>query len=144
MPVGENRNSLFIGDFECTLSDRLANIEIIDGALPEFITPIPNLSLSKDVSMSFECELNVPLFEQMVNAHLIPDMIFAKGDKATLVFSSPYSVQRRKHRKKRINKKWAKRYGFKTVFKNVRVNDVTYDFSENGELDILGKEFVVR
>ena len=144
MPVDENENSLFIGDFEYTLSDRLANLEIIDGALPEFLTPIPNLALSKDTSMSFECELNVPLFERMANAHLIPDMICAPANGATLVFSTPYSVQRRKHHKKRINKKWAKRYGFKTVYKNVRLEDVTYNLRGNGEIDILGKEFVVK
>ena len=30
-------------------------------------------------------------------------------------------VQRRTHRKKRINKKWAKRYGYKTVLDDSRV-----------------------
>ena len=30
-------------------------------------------------------------------------------------------VQRRTHRKKRINKKWAKRYGYKTVLDDGRI-----------------------
>lgn len=30
-------------------------------------------------------------------------------------------VQRRTHRKRRINKKWAKRYGYKTVLDDARI-----------------------
>lgn len=141
MPVGENRNSLFIGDFEYTLSDRLDNLEIIDGALPEFLTPIPNLALSKDASMSFECDVNAPLFEQLFGVDLA-----LGGDRVsnmTLRFEYPYLVQVRKHRKKRINKKWAKRYGFKYMFKVVDLEDVEIE-NHDGEIDILGKEFVVR
>lgn len=33
-------------------------------------------------------------------------------------------VQRRTHRKRRINKKWAKRYGYKTVLDDERVIQV--------------------
>ena len=32
----------------------------------------------------------------------------------------PVIVQRRKHKKKRTNKKWAKRYGFKCVTKTIK------------------------
>ena len=38
-------------------------------------------------------------------------------------------VQRRTHRKRRINKKWAKRYGYKTVLDDgqiIRVGDCIY------------------
>lgn len=34
-----------------------------------------------------------------------------------LLGENPYFVQRRSHRKKRINKKWAKRYGYITKYK---------------------------
>lgn len=41
----------------------------------------------------------------------------------------PKTVQARTHKKKRINKKWAKRYGYKTVYeiKRAKVMDVTID-----------------
>ena len=41
----------------------------------------------------------------------------------------PKVVQIKTHKKKRINKKWAKRYGYKTVYetKKAKVMDVTID-----------------
>lgn len=41
----------------------------------------------------------------------------------------PKMVQARMHKKKRINKKWAKRYGYKTIYetKRAKVMDVTID-----------------
>lgn len=41
----------------------------------------------------------------------------------------PKIVQVRKHKKKRINKKWAKRYGYKTIYetKKAKAMDVTID-----------------
>lgn len=41
----------------------------------------------------------------------------------------PKVVQVKAHKKKRINKKWAKRYGYKTVYeiKKAKVMDVTID-----------------
>ena len=41
----------------------------------------------------------------------------------------PKVVQVKTHKKKRINKKWAKRYGYKTIYetKKAKVMDVTID-----------------
>jgi hypothetical protein len=41
----------------------------------------------------------------------------------------PRLVQAKTHKKKRINKKWAKRYGYKTVYevKKAKIMDVTID-----------------
>ena len=41
----------------------------------------------------------------------------------------PKVVQAKTHKKKRINKKWAKRYGYKTIYetKRAKVMDVTID-----------------
>ena len=41
----------------------------------------------------------------------------------------PKAVQVKTHKKKRINKKWAKRYGYKTIYeiKKAKVMDVTID-----------------
>lgn len=93
--------------------------------------------LSANAEMTFKCDVNVPLFEQLfgVNLALGGDRV----SKATLRFEYPYLVQIRKHRKKRINKKWAKRYGFKYMFKPVEIVDCEIE-NRDGEIDILGKE----
>ena len=41
----------------------------------------------------------------------------------------PKMIQARTHKKRRINKKWAKRYGYKTVYetRKAKVMDVTID-----------------
>ena len=44
-------------------------------------------------------------------------------------------VQRRKHRKKRINKKWAKRYGYKPI--TVELRDIEIKFVDGYTFNIL-------
>jgi hypothetical protein len=44
-------------------------------------------------------------------------------------------VQRRKHRKKRINKKWAKRYGYKPI--TVRLRDIEIKYVDEYTFNIL-------
>ena len=52
----------------------------------------------------------------------------------------PWTVQARKHKKKRINKKWRKRYGFKEIMKKTKgwkihsVTDGTFEFVKEGGL----------
>lgn len=43
------------------------------------------------------------------NIQILPD---------TLLGEAPYLIQARIHKKKRINKKWAKRYGYTTKYKS--------------------------
>lgn len=43
------------------------------------------------------------------NVQILPD---------TLLGENPYLTQVRTHKKKRINKKWAKRYGYATKYKS--------------------------
>ena len=43
------------------------------------------------------------------NIQILPD---------TLLGENPYLTQVRTHKKKRINKKWAKRYGYVTTYKS--------------------------
>ena len=42
------------------------------------------------------------------NIQILPDVLLGKN---------PYLIQARTHKKKRINKKWAKRYGYVTKYK---------------------------
>lgn len=51
---------------------------------------------------------------------------------------SARQVQKRKHKKKRINKKWAKRYGYITVFDDIKIRDCT--LVKHNDCDI---EFVI-
>ena len=43
------------------------------------------------------------------NIQILPDVMLGKN---------PYLIQARTHKKKRINKKWAKRYGYVTKYKS--------------------------
>lgn len=50
-------------------------------------------------------------------------------------------VQVRRHKKKRINKKWAKRYGFKPVLRKLQFKACSLNFNEDGSIDfVLAKE----
>ena len=55
----------------------------------------------------------------------------------TVEFCHPYLVQKRRHKKWRINKKWAKRYGYKTMFKTVKIVDASIMRREE-EYEIMG------
>ena len=46
------------------------------------------------------------------NIQILPD---------TLLGENPYLIQARTHKKKRINKKWAKRYGYVTKYKSFNI-----------------------
>lgn len=51
---------------------------------------------------------------------MTPIVLF-KGYRFYETTSITKEIQRRTHRKKRINKKWLKRYGYKTVLDNERI-----------------------
>ena len=58
-------------------------------------------------------------------------------------------IQKRKHRKRRINKKWAKRYGYWDVFLKGRLHpDISIEYSEDKDVQCRGTidnvEVVVR
>lgn len=70
----------------------------------------PTFTLSKP--SSFECELtstlNVPIFKELSLMGGGPEPFYMEYDAVRY-------EQVRKHKKKRINKKWAKRYGYRAV-----------------------------
>ena len=57
---------------------------------------------------------------------------------ATLICRGIYQVQRKRHKKKRINKKWAKKYGYVTKFRNYQLENVEIH-QDGGILDIASK-----
>lgn len=108
-----------------------------DGILPEyakrFLAP-----MSADAEVSFECDIDTALFAKLTGIDL------ANGQDATcasVIFQKPYRVQRKHHKKKRINKKWAKRYGYVTKFKTYRMDEVSIEQNE-GALSFTGQKIL--
>lgn len=108
-----------------------------DGMLPEYVKRFTS-PMSADAEISFECDINASLFAKLTGVDL------AQGRDATcasVIFQKPYQVQRRHHKKKRINKKWAKRYGYVTKFKTYQLEDVHIEQNE-GALSFTGQKII--
>ena len=100
-----------------------------DGMLPEYVKRFL-APMSADAEVSFECDIDTSLYAKLIGIDL------ADGQDATcasMIFQKPYQVQCRHHKKKRINKKWAKRYGYVTKFKTYQLEDV---YIEQNECDL--------
>ena len=98
-----------------------------DSMLPEYVKRF-SAPMSADVEVSFECDIDTSLFAKLIGIDL------ADGQDATcasMIFQKPYRVQRKHHKKKRINKKWAKRYGYVTKFKTYRMDEVYIEQNED-------------
>ena len=81
-------------------------------------------SLNGGKSVSFtcsDCTINKEMLNKLCGS--LPE----PNDKWYMIFEK--KVQCRKHHKRRINKKWSKRYGFKTVYEKYPV--VTSNFFVN-------------
>lgn len=97
---------------------------------------IRNISCSKDIELSATCEINLDVLNKILGADI------TNSDDAW-AFHYTKLVQRRKHKKHRINKKWAKRYGFKEETYNMgnyhidsvdKTGDITtYNMIRKGE-----------
>lgn len=114
----------------------------------EFVIPkIPDLDITvltkefvipKEPEFMFECAtFNKELFEKLC----MPD----KTLPMSMTFTGELidKVQRRRHKKKRINKKWAKRYGYINVYKKINIKDVSVIPNEEG-YDFVGGSVDVR
>lgn len=127
-------NRLYLNRGEFISIDKLKNLSFEHGQVPDYVTSIHcPLSASEDVS--FECEVNAQAFSKMMGVDLAQ-----RGDLTgfTLECTSPYQVQIRRHRKKRINKKWAKRYGYVTMFKTVKMTGAQFIQNET-DFEFIGR-----
>lgn len=75
--------------------------------VPPYVTDIYQ-PLFDSAKMEFQCCIDGDTLAKLTGANT-EGMIF------DITYASPRRVQVRRHKKKRINKKWAKRYGYKTV-----------------------------
>lgn len=108
-----------------------------DGMLPEYVKRF-SAPMSTDAEVSFECDIDTSLFAKLIGIDL------ANGQDATcasMIFQKPYQVQRKHHKKKRINKKWAKRYGYVTKFKTYHIDEVHIEQNE-GALSFTGQKIL--
>lgn len=122
---------------EFVFADKIDTLSFANGKLPDYITST-EMKLSASEEYTFECEVNMPLFSKLTGVDMShsPDI-----SSFTLIAQKPYQVQVRRHRKKRINKKWAKRYGYITKFKNVRLEDVRFT-RDNEDLIFTGNVYI--
>lgn len=96
------------------------DIFLEDENTPSFIKSI-NPIYSANAELSFECDIDARMLD------ILTGVDHARcADSYTVVCTAPYREQIRRHRKKRINKKWAKRYGYRTRFANIEMTDVTF------------------
>ena len=102
--------------------------------IPEYITSItPKLSTSAEFTM--EAEIDGDMFAKLLGFPMAAEKNF------TVEYSEPILVQARRHKKKRINKKWRKRYGYKMIFRKKQLTDcvVSHNIS-NDELSITARK----
>ena len=110
-------------------------LEIQDEPLPQYIKSF-NLADPANAEATFEAEIDIPMIHRFSG---IFDASMLGGQSFSAEFSEPYQEQRRKHKKKRINKKWAKRYGYVTKFRTWRIKEVTFTGKNNFEFEATGR-----
>lgn len=120
-------NKFYLDGAEFISADKLQTISFSNESLPDYVTSIHS-PFSASEEMSFECDINPLLFEKLAGVDLSQHRDLTSF---TIECVAPYQVQVRSHKKKRINRKWAKRYGYKTKFKTVRMTDAQFKQGEN-------------
>ena len=95
--------------------------------IPDCVTSItPKLSASAEFTM--EVEIDGDMLAKLYGLDL------AAGKDFTVEYSEPILIQARCHKKKRINKKWRKRYGFKTIFRKKQLTDCVVKCESSGDV----------
>ena len=91
-----------------------------------------NFQLSTEAEFTVETEIDAPMLYGLCG---IPPMTNIQT--FTLQYQRPVTEQVRRHKKKRINKKWAKRYGYRTVLKTYQMNEVRFEKGATDEFELL-------
>lgn len=110
-------------------------IEFDANDIPEYVKNI-RYPLSDEAEAFFECDIDAKLLTKTIGIDLSRGSDFTEY---TAICYPPTRVQVRRHKKKRINKKWAKRYGYKMIFKSFKLKEAYVEPYEKG-LDILGRD----
>lgn len=102
---------------------------------PEYLETSKLANLVK-ADLEIETEIDIPMVHRFSGVF---DASMLGGQSFSAEFSEPYQEQRRKHKKKRINKKWAKRYGYVTKYRKWRIKEMTFTGKNNFEFEATGK-----
>ena len=109
-----------------------------------------DIPLSAEAEPNYEFEFRTPLAQEftadgyIVDTGLL-DLISEQPRGVYLEYDVEVEIQARRHRKKRIDKKWLKRYGYKPVKRRVRLNCEQLSIDQDGGLcniDVKGVEYV--
>ena len=117
--------------FGATIGDA---ISFEDGEIPEYMSDV-YVPLSANAELDFECEINPFVFEKITGVDLAMNYDLSAG----FICKEPYQEQIRRHRKKRINKKWAKRYGYRTKFRDIKIQEVSLVNKDEGLFEFEGR-----
>ena len=117
-------------------------LEIQDEPFPQYIKSF-NIADPANAKATFEADIDIPMFHRFSDVF---DASLLGGQSFSTEFTEPYQEQRRKHKKKRINKKWAKRYGYVTKFRTWRIKEMTFTGKNNFEFEATGRnvELITR
>lgn len=102
---------------------KLINLNALDLSTNKELLSIPLDYIEDDLETehkvkSFSNTANLTIEGGIVNNDVLSKLIGKMPDKYDIDYS--IYVKARKHKKKRINKKWAKRYGYKCVTKTTK------------------------
>ena len=109
-----------------------------------------DIPFSTDVEPNYEFEFRTPLAQEFTADSCIVDMgllnlISEQPRGFFLEYDAEVQIQARRHRKKRINKKWLKRYGYKTVKRRIRLDCEQMGVNNSDgwyNVDVKGVEYV--
>ena len=114
-------------------------IELSRGAdaLYDYGLPLTNFDFSSNISVECKSEKTTDFFSSYYNGEL------KCGDSIDIYHLIPDGyVQARKHKKKRINKKWLKRYGYKPKYKKVKIKTKFVESNPIFSQDKTGEKFI--
>lgn len=113
------------------------------GELPDIEIDFENMHVEPIISVGELQEfagsviLDKKKMQKLMGCEIPPSSILS--NRMSCTFSGPITQEQiRKHRKKRINKKWAKRYGYRKILKSVQLRDVSIVGSHDDSIDVLG------
>lgn len=119
----------------------------VDGAA--MCTSLPYMSLGtlkeittdirRTMSAGVECNLEANIDAKLLNRVLGVDLTNGKDGNVTVILKHPYLEQIRRHKKRRINKKWAERYGYRVKFVETILDHVEIQDKRGFGVDVVGK-----
>lgn len=125
--------SICIDNMPFTKIGDVCAISFDDVKIPNYMSNVRIANPEAD-ELTLECDVDADMLKKIAGIDLARESDMS----CSMELAAPYQVQKRRHKKKRINKKWAKRYGYKTNFKSVKIRDVAFIPQGYGYFDVTG------